>query len=88
MAIKWKRVSKSRYWEMLEVLPPAVMGGDGFMVGEPFDHDPATGQPRFEAFIGSDRAGYFVASEPMTIKDFRAILPGVADYAYSADGQI
>lgn len=44
-AMKWIRVTRDRYWEMLEVLPPAVMGGGAFMVGEPMSHDPATGQP-------------------------------------------
>jgi hypothetical protein len=31
----WKPATKARYWDMLEVLPPAVMGGGAFMVGEP-----------------------------------------------------
>lgn len=84
--MKWKRVSKARYWEMLEVLPPAVMGGGGFMVGEPYDHS-AEGYPRFAAFrqIGDQ---FFEASEPMTIKEFRQIVPRAADYAYSEEGAV
>lgn len=80
--ITWAEVTKEKYWEMLEVLPPAVMGGGGFMVGEPFDHSPE-GYPRFEAYrqVGEK---YFVASEPMTIRQFREIVPRAADYAYSA----
>lgn len=84
--IKWKPISRDRYWEMLEVLPPAVMGGGGFMVGEPWDHDPATGKPRFAGFrkAGEGKATrYYEASKPMTIAEFRQFVPGAADYAYS-----
>lgn len=82
----WKATTKARYWDMLEVLPPAVMGGGAFMVGEPMNHDPATGQPTFTGFkqVGDK---YFEATEPMTIAAFRKLCPGVQGYAYNLDGE-
>lgn len=81
----WKRVSRERYWDMLEVLPPAVFGGGAFMVGEPANHDPETGQPTFAAFKQTGDA-YFEATEPMTIAAFRKICPGVGACAWNLDG--
>lgn len=71
---------------MLECVPPAVMGGGGFMVGEPYDHD-ASGRPRFHAFrkVGDK---YLASDEPMTIREFRQIVPKAADYAYSERGEL
>lgn len=69
----WEQVTSDRYWEMLEVLPPACMTGLGFLVGEPMDHN-AEGRPRFSAFVEIDGTHY-EADEPMTIRDFRAINP-------------
>lgn len=82
--ITWNRTTSERYWEMLEILPPAVMGGGGFMVGEPMDHN-AEGFPTFTAFkqVGKQ---YFEASEPMTIREFRKFVPDAADYAYTEFG--
>lgn len=85
MTTTWKRVSKARYWEMLEVLPPAVMGGGGFLVGEPMDTN-ADGKLTFSAFLEKN-GKYFESSRPMTIKEFRAVCPGAADYAYSEGGE-
>lgn len=65
----WKPVSKSKYYEMLEVLPPAAMSHYGFLVGEPIDHN-AEGWPRFEAFFIKN-GRYFVATEPMTVPQFK-----------------
>lgn len=86
MTITWKKVSKARYWDMLEVLPPAVMGGGAFMVGEPMDHDRATGQPTFTGFkqVGQE---YFEATEAVTIAEFRKVCPGVQGYSYSLGGE-
>lgn len=66
----WKPVSKARYWEMLEVLPPAAMSPHGFLVGEATDHN-SDGVPRYEAFF--QKGGrYFVGTEPMTVSEFYA----------------
>lgn len=65
----WKPVSKAKYWEMLEVLPPAAMSGDGFLVGEPVDHN-KDGEARYEAFFEKN-GRHFVATEPMTVSAFR-----------------
>lgn len=70
--ITWEETPEERYREMLECLPPAVWTRSGFLVGEPWDHDALTGQPRYQAFrqVG-DR--FIVASRPMTVKEFRAL---------------
>lgn len=86
MGITWKRVSRERYWEMLECLPPAVMAGNGFMVGEPVNHN-AEGFPTFDAFKVTN-GRHYEASEPMTIKQFRKIIPDACDYAYTEDQRI
>ena len=76
--IKWTPTTEEKYWEMLEVLPPAIMTDLGFLVGEPLDHGacPITGNfgPRFEAFakVGDD---FFVAAEAMSPNGFRQITP-------------
>ncbi len=69
--IQWEETTEERYWDMLEVLPPAYMNKAGFLVGEPWDHHAISGLPRFQAFTG--KAGKFhAASRPMTVPEFRA----------------
>ena len=76
--VKWSKVTEDKYWEMLEVLPPAVMTGLGFLVGEPLTHGacPVTGKfgALYEAFakVGKD---YYVASEAMTVGGFKTLTP-------------
>lgn len=65
----WKLTTEEKYWEMLGVLPPAVMTSLGFMVGEPFDHSPE-GYPRFEAFAEVD-GRFYVHTTPLRISEFR-----------------
>jgi hypothetical protein len=67
----WRKESQARYHEMLEVLPPAMWIGDGFLVGEPWDHD-AEGNPRFEAHFKT-KDGYVVSTAPMTGARFAAV---------------
>lgn len=73
--VEWTEETEERHWEMLEVLPPACMIGGGFLVGEPGDHHALSGQPRFEAHIKRD-GKYWVASRPMTRKEFKALYAG------------
>jgi hypothetical protein len=82
MAQTWKRCTQARYWDMLEILPPAVQKSHGFLVGEPYTHRTCriTGradQPAFSAFL-EHRAdftdsSYLEGSEPMTIAEFNAL---------------
>lgn len=74
--IVWSETTEEKYWEMLEVLPPAAMSNGGFLVGEPFDHDASNGQPRYEGFKQSGDK-YFVGSRPMTRKEFKQELQAV-----------
>lgn len=82
---QWKKIGRDRYWEMLEILPPAVMGGGAFMVGEPQSID-ANGTPTFWGFKQTGEA-YFEATSAMTIAEFSKLCPGVEPYAYDMNGE-
>ncbi len=68
----WKRVDSDRYYEMLEVLPPAHWTGKGFLVGEPATHRTCkitgTVRPTFAAFIALK--GRYYEGPDMTITEF------------------
>lgn len=71
--ISWgEEVTRERFMEMLECLPPATgtKGWREFLVGEPYDHDALTGEPRYNGFRRTG-AGYFASSRPMTVREFR-----------------
>jgi len=76
-----KPITEERYWYMLEIVPPAIMDGKGFCVGEPYSHRECTAthkydQPTFSAFfqLGSK---YYEAAEPMTLGEYKAITPAI-----------
>ena len=74
--ITWTRTTRAKYWEMLEILPPALWLGGAFLVGEPTDHHARTGHPRFAAYwqrgSSEDFAVYLVASRPLTRSELKA----------------
>lgn len=73
--ISWLQTDERRYFEMLGVLPPELSVAGGFLVGEPHDHDPETGRPRFDAYRLRD--GVFEVSErPITKKEFLTEMRG------------
>lgn len=57
-ASTWRIVDVSDYDYALDVVPPATMRSDGFLVGEPFTHD-GSGRAVHAAFVR--RAGRFYA---------------------------
>ena len=67
--ITWTETTKEKFYEMLEVLPPATMKNGGFLVGEPWDHHALTGRPRYAAYKEREEK-FFVASRPMTRQEF------------------
>jgi hypothetical protein len=72
----FKRTDASRYWDFLEILPPAWQDHRGFLVGEPMNHRickaSGTMKPVYLAFI--HRGGYYWESkEPMSVLEFRAV---------------
>jgi hypothetical protein len=69
--ITWEPTTAERFDEMLGVLPPAAMRDNGFLVGEPWDHDALNGQPRFSAYRKRGDV-YEVSNRPMTRAEFRA----------------
>jgi hypothetical protein len=70
MAIK--EVTEERYDEMLDMLPPALWVGKGFLVGEPFDHRKCniTGKmsATYTAFFHAK--GRYFEGDPMTTAEF------------------
>ncbi len=78
--ITWIETTEARYWEMLEVLPPARMFAGAFLVGEAMDHHAGTGQPRYEAYLIKG-GKYFFASRPLRASEFESELvrQGVAE---------
>ena len=68
--ISWNEATKKEYYEMLEVLPPAVYGSNGFLVGEAYDHDAMTGQPRYTAYRKRGDV-YETASRPLTVAEYK-----------------
>lgn len=71
----WKRCTEARYDEMLGCLPPRVMTGRGFLVGEPFNHRRCkeTGHmlPTYEAFVQIN--GVYFEGPTMTMPEWRAL---------------
>lgn len=78
MTPKWIETTDDRYWQMLEMLPPACHRSVGFLVGEPYDHARCTItgllKMRYTAFarVGSP-ARIFEADRPMTIPEFQRV---------------
>jgi hypothetical protein len=75
--ITWAPTTAERYQEMLDVLPPAAYRANGFLVGEPWDHETLTGAPRYQAFRCT-LGRYSVASRPLTRREFLAALEAQA----------
>ena len=67
--ITWATITEEQYDDWLECLPPAAYRDRGFLVGEPTDHDAATGQPRYQACRISGNK-FEASSRPMTINEF------------------
>lgn len=65
----FKPVAKDRYEYMLCVLPPERMSSNGFLVGEPYDACPKTGEDRFAAFF-RDRGKFYESTRPLTVREF------------------
>lgn len=73
---KWIEVTADRYDEMLGVLPPEIMTGLGFLVGEPSSHrrckTDGLMRPDFQAFARID-GRYYGADQCMTVPEFKRL---------------
>ncbi|OAM91893.1 hypothetical protein AW736_26295 [Termitidicoccus mucosus] len=54
----WRETTESVYHEMLNILPPAYLEADMFMLGEPYSHN-ANGEAVFSIFMA--REGHYFA---------------------------
>lgn len=74
--------TEERFYEMLEVLPPAYYANNGFLVGEPVNHRTCrvSGHiaPTYDAFVQLS-GKYYASPEALTIKEFKNIT--IADIA-------
>ena len=76
-AINWIETTEDDYWDMLGVLPPERHHNRWFLVGEPVDSDPVTGNERFQAY--RQKGTTFERSErAMTIDEFMAAIEQAA----------
>jgi hypothetical protein len=76
---KWKRVDAERYYDMLGIVPPALQHGNGFLVGEAYDHRTCrvSGriEPTYMGFVYEGERGdedFYEAEQPMTVGEFCA----------------
>ena len=70
MPIVWTETTEEKYWEMLEVLPPAARHSGGFLVGEPWDHHAVSGRARFAAYRELYGGKFYTANRPLTVAEF------------------
>lgn len=68
----WMTTTEARYFDMLNVLPPAAMTAGAFLVGEASDHHGAAGRPRFACYRTNGTA-FDTYSRPMSHAEFCAI---------------
>ena len=70
----WKEVTQGRYDEMLEMLPPAIQTGNGFLFGEATRHRDCEVTRQFRAayaaFVARD-GRYFESETPLTVPEFQ-----------------
>jgi hypothetical protein len=69
----WKSTSRQKYWDALEVLPPAYQDAFGFLLGEPHDHAQCEVTkvvlPRYDAYV-EKRKRYYASIRPLTIPEY------------------
>ena len=71
--IIWEPVNPEQYSEALDIIPPIMFTGYGFMIGEVSDHHALTGQPRYQAY--RQRHGqHYASSRAITRAEMRAEL--------------
>lgn len=71
--VTWVLITEERYVEMLEVLPPALMTGYGFLVGEPTTHRQCTVKSRISPTYAACvvvEGRFYEASESLTVDEF------------------
>lgn len=73
-------VTKDKYFEMLEVLPPQAQATNGFLVGEPYDHAEDMSHefgPRYQAYFTENGKYYYGGLA--SVSDFKTFLVPMAE---------
>ena len=68
--MNWIEITENEYMDVLEVLPPALRLGHGFLFDEPTIHK--EGRPCYSPYL-CIYGRYYAGSEPMTNAEFRAL---------------
>lgn len=80
LTLAFRPITPERYDDMLDILPPALETGLGFLMGEPMDYRvcrvQGTTRAAYSAFVQSG-AVHFQASAPMTAPEWDC--PGLVD---------
>ena len=66
------KVSKWRFYTMLEILPPTIMNSTWFLVWEPTDHEWVWWLPRYKMY--TCKLKKYLSRWPKTILEFREII--------------
>ncbi len=66
----WQECTEAHFYDMLGAVPPEIMFKGGFLVGEPMNSCPITGNERFEAFRHHGE-GYQKYYRPLTVEEFK-----------------
>ena len=68
--MNWIEITETEYMAVLEILPPALQLGHGFLFDEPTIHK--EGHPCYSPYL-CIYGRYYVGSELMTTAEFRAL---------------
>lgn len=74
---EWREITRAKYYEVLEILPPALVTAHGFLQGEPFDFRTCKVTGHFRATYAAyvEHAARYYAGPNMTTAEFRAFKP-------------
>jgi hypothetical protein len=70
VSVQWADIPENRYWDMLGAVPPLIHDAGAFLMGEPVEIDPASGNQTYLAFRWLAGDTFQEASQPLTIEQF------------------
>ena len=67
--LEWEPITKERYNEAMEVLPPIGFSSTGFLVSEACDCSARTGAPRYQGYR-KEGGSFLASSRPLTFAEW------------------